>query len=209
VFGIAILALTAAQPAANAPREQILAALQTSQERLVQLSTQRSTPREAVMGLVAAGHLRSEISCYSRAIRTFDPIESKGDESERAFESGFLSGDALRAQQSLDEDLAPLDRCLKRRMKQTVDILDVDVSRPDRATVKARVRNVSFIPEGVQLESSYAAKRRDGEVYRYELIRSADGWKLTQAYSSDLGEDRPAFEAGDEFGTRYWFTMAY
>jgi hypothetical protein len=60
------------------------------------------------------------------------------------------------------------------------EILAVDPETETRATVLARIRNVTPIPSGAAPDEYTARRRAEGDVYRYVFERDAEGWKLVQ-----------------------------
>jgi hypothetical protein len=90
----------------------------------------------------------------------------------------LYGGAALRAHQR--------DRTPGQRQRYAREILDVRQETESRATVTARVRNVTPIPPAATAGEYEMEKRTNGEVYRYIFERDAEGWKLVQVQTQQM-----------------------
>lgn len=66
------------------------------------------------------------------------------------------------------------------------DIIEVKPESETRSVVLAKIKNVTPIPVGMTLQRSDLAQRNYGEDVKYVVEKTADGWRLTQAWARGL-----------------------
>lgn len=63
------------------------------------------------------------------------------------------------------------------------DIEDVDVQSETRAVIIARIKNITPIPAGAEVDEYDKKARENGERYRYVLEKSAAGWRVAELWT--------------------------
>lgn len=75
------------------------------------------------------------------------------------------------------------------------EIVDLKQDTESRATVIAKIRNSTPVPEGAIVTDSDLKKRKEGKKFKYVLEKEADGWRVSQVYEYD--EFRIRYEGKD------------
>lgn len=75
------------------------------------------------------------------------------------------------------------------RHRYTREIVAVEPESETRATVLARIRNVTPLPPGAVADPYAARRRAEGDVYRYVFERDSAGWKLVQVLAKSYPGD--------------------
>lgn len=63
------------------------------------------------------------------------------------------------------------------------DIEDVDVQSETRAVVVVRIKNITPIPAGAEVDEYDSKARENGERYRYVLEKTPAGWRVAEMWT--------------------------
>ena len=106
-----------------------------------------------------------------------------------------MSGDAREAEEQIEASY--------RQDLVTREIVEVKAESESRATILARLRNVTPAPAGATLDDWTSKRRRDGTPIRYVLEKDSTGWHIVQAYTTLLddgqGEWKPRWTPADKY----------
>jgi hypothetical protein len=149
-----------------------------------------------------------DLSTPDRALRTYWHIKSMADtigapvDTTAARYRNWQRADTALARIYGGEALAEYGRTRQPQPRQRYlrEILAVEPETETRATVLARIRNVTPVPPGATPDEYSARRRAEGDVYRYVFERDADGWKLVQVLTRSYPGDmtwQPYFQAED------------
>lgn len=138
-----------------------------------------------------------DLSTPDRALRTYWHIKSMADtigapvDTTAARFQNWARADTVLARIYGGDALAEYRRIRKSQPRQQYlrEILQVDQESDTRATVLARIRNVTPVPPGATPDVYSARRRAEGDVYRYVFERDAEGWKLVQVLAKSYPGD--------------------
>lgn len=149
-----------------------------------------------------------DLSTPERALRTYWRIKSMSDtigapvDTTAARFQNWQRADTVLQRIYGGDALAEYRRTRQpaRRHEYLREILQVEPESETRATVLARIRNVTPVPPGAEPDPYTARRRADGDVYRYVFERDSAGWKLVQVQGKSYPGDMTwsdYFEAED------------
>lgn len=126
--------------------------------------------------------------------RTLEWLKSSEHAAFAAQRAKVMGGDARVASEQVEAQYRPT--------MYAYEIVDVKPESDSRALVNARIRNVTPLGAGAVLTELQAKQRRDGELFRYTLEKSAPGWQVVQVqYSFGSGEWHNRWDPSrDQFG---------
>lgn len=97
------------------------------------------------------------------------------------------SGSFLEEQlRNLELGLDPCAQASQSRFVFQREIVEVKSESETRSVVFAKIRNVTPIPDGVNLNRQDLAKRNYGNDLKYVVEKTEGGWRLAEAWSRDL-----------------------
>jgi hypothetical protein len=138
-----------------------------------------------------------DLSTPDRALRTYwhiksmaDTIRAPADTTEARYHD-WRRADTVLARVYGGEALGEYRRTREPQPPQRYvrEILAVEPETETRATVLARIRNVTPVPPGATPDEYSARRRAEGDVYRYVFEREPDGWKLVQVLTKSYPGD--------------------
>ncbi len=149
-----------------------------------------------------------DLSTPDRALRTYWHIRSMADTIGQPVDTAAVRfqnwqrADSVLARIYGGDALAEYRRTHREAVRQqyTREILQVEPQSETRATVLARIRNVTPVPPGAAPDPFTARQRAEGDVYRYVFERDSAGWKLVQVLTKSYPGDmtwRPYFQPED------------
>jgi hypothetical protein len=149
-----------------------------------------------------------DLSTPDRALRTYWRIRSMSDTIGQPVDTtavryrNWQRADTVLARVYGGDALAEYTRTRQpaQRHRYTREILAVEPESETRATVLARIRNVTPVPPGAVADEYAARRRAEGDVYRYVFERDSAGWKLVQVLTKSYPGDmtwRTYFQAED------------
>ncbi|HST58147.1 MAG TPA: hypothetical protein VLK84_05660 [Longimicrobium sp.] len=149
-----------------------------------------------------------DLSTPDRALRTYWHLRSMADTIGQPVDTAAVRfqnwqrADSVLARIYGGDALAEYRRTHKASVRQQYarEILQVEPQSETRATVLARIRNVTPVPPGAALDPFTARRRAEGDVYRYVFERDSAGWKLVQVLTKSYPGDmtwRPYFQPED------------
>ncbi|HVH12605.1 MAG TPA: hypothetical protein VM759_06125 [Longimicrobium sp.] len=149
-----------------------------------------------------------DLSTPEQALRSYwhlkamtDTISAPADTTAVRFRT-WRRADSVLARVYGGDALAEYRRAHQPVQRQQYDrqILQVEPQTETRATVLARIRNVTPVPPGAQQDVYTARRRAEGDVYRYVFERDSAGWKLMQVLAKSYPGDmtwHPYFQSED------------
>lgn len=138
-----------------------------------------------------------DLSTPDRALRSYwhiramaDTIGAPADTTAPRFQN-WQRADTVLARVYGGDALAEYRRAREPATRQsyTREILAVEPESDTRATVLARIRNVTPVPAGAVADEFAARRRAEGDVYRYVFERDSAGWKLVQVLTKSYPGD--------------------
>lgn len=138
-----------------------------------------------------------DLSTPDRALRTYWHIKSMADtigapvDTTAARYQNWQRADTVLARIYGGDALAEYRRNHEPSVRHRYhrEILAVEPESETRATVLARIRNVTPVPPAVVPDEFSARRRAEGDVYRYVFERDAEGWKLVQVLTKSYPGD--------------------
>jgi hypothetical protein len=149
-----------------------------------------------------------DLSTPERALRTYWHIRSMADTIGQPVDTAAVRfqnwqrADSVLARIYAGDALADYRRAHAPAVRHQYarEILAVEPESDTRATVLARIRNVTPVPPGAAPDPYTARRRAEGDVYRYVFERDSAGWKLVQVLTKSYPGDmtwRPYFQPED------------
>lgn len=150
-----------------------------------------------------------DLSTPDRALRTYWHIRSMADTIGQPVDTAAVRfqnwqrADSVLARIYGGDALAEYRRTHQAPVRQRYarEILAVEPESDTRATVLARIRNVTPVPPAAPAPDAFTARRRaEGDVYRYVFERDFAGWKLVQVLTKSYPGDmtwQPYFRPED------------
>lgn len=174
--------------------------------RVETLSHQRATPDQAINSYFEAVDVQEQLSCHESAADR-DSASGAAQHDTSVIADAFFHGQALESRRKYRRDLSD---CLQQRSRYALDLNDVHMDTPTHATIIANVRNETPIPPAAVASDDDRRHRRDGEDFKIQLTKLADGWRIEQVYSHLFGstEWRAQFAAEDYFPSFVLFPTA-
>jgi hypothetical protein len=138
-----------------------------------------------------------DLSTPDRALRTYWRVRSMADTIGQPVDTAAVRfqnwqrADTVLARIYGGDALAEYRRSRRsaRRQHYAREILAVEPETDTRATVLARIRNVTPVPAGAAPDEYTARRRAEGDVYRYVFERDSAGWKLVQVLAKSYPGD--------------------
>ncbi|HLM69199.1 MAG TPA: hypothetical protein VK358_16795 [Longimicrobium sp.] len=138
-----------------------------------------------------------DLSTPDRALRTYWHIRSMADTIGQPVDTAAVRfqnwqrADSVLARVYGGDALAEYRRVREpaKRQRYSREILAVEPESDTRATVLARIRNVTPVPPGAVADAYAARRRAEGDVYRYVFERDSAGWKLVQVLAKSYPGD--------------------
>jgi hypothetical protein len=138
-----------------------------------------------------------DLSTPDRALRTYWRIRSMADTIGQPIDTAAVRfqnwqrADSVLARIYGGDALAEYSRTRQPSLhpRYTREILAVEPETDTRATVLARIRNVTPVPPGAVADEYAARRRAEGDVYRYVFERDSAGWKLVQVLTKSYPGD--------------------
>lgn len=164
--------------------------------RIETLSHQRSTPDQAINSYFEAVDVQEQLSCHEAAAH--DAASGAAQRDTSVIADAFFHGQALESRQKYRRGL---NDCLQQRSRYSLDLSDVHMDTPTHATIIANIKNQTPIPPAAVASDDDRRRRRDGEDFKIQLTKLADGWRIEQVYSHlfESSAWRAQFSAEDYF----------
>jgi hypothetical protein len=138
-----------------------------------------------------------DLSTPDRALRTYWHVKSLADTIGQPVDTtavrfqNWQRADSVLARIYGGDALAEYRRVREpvKRQRYSREILAVEPESETRATVLARIRNVTPVPPGAVPDPFTARRRAEGDVYRYVFERDSAGWRLVQVLAKSYPGD--------------------
>ena len=146
-------------------------------------SRDRSTPERAIQSYFHFFNAKEEMECLRQEVDrrttpgqgiTTNTVDSKID----AARDRFFDGVPLRYFHQWD-DLS-FAKCMAERESYAYEIVGVEPIGTDRTKLTISAKNTTPIPAGAKPDDDDMQRRRDGFLFKFDLSKSEQGWKITQ-----------------------------